>query len=318
MIRHGATRCIHPRRLPKECNSAAARSSARVAPSVENQCSTTQLSGRAHKSLLEVTCGTVLSAPIKRQKAPCVTSTSSSARKTELLLRQTRRHFPLLEEAQVEIKPIEKGGSDRRFYRVCSSPEHSLILVKYNLEQGENRQYVQIAQFLSEHEIRAPKIYFHDPEEGLIWIEDLGEADLWSYRNESWRVRRPLYVSALDEVAKLHCLPTPAADRIRKDLPTEFDTALYLWEQQYFFENCLGRYFGVDEKLRDGAGGLAGVAGDRTATGEFAARARASRFPIAEHHYPRWPGASDRFPRECGPGFRSTTSRRSSTIPTST
>ena len=150
----------------------------------------------------------------------------------------------------MEITPIEKGGSDRRFYRVCSSPEHSLILVKYNLERGENRQYVHIAQFLTDHDIRAPKVYFHDAQEGLIWIEDLGETDLWSYRNESWDVRRPLYESALDEVAKLHCLPTSAADKIRQDLPTEFDAALYLWEQHYFFDNCLGRYFGVEENLR--------------------------------------------------------------------
>ncbi len=63
-------------------------------------------------------------------------------------------------------------------------------------------------------------------------------------------MRRPLYESALDEVAKLHCLPTSAADKIRKDLPTEFDAALYLWEQHYFFDQCLGRYFGVEEKLR--------------------------------------------------------------------
>ena len=104
-----------------------------------------------------------------------MTSTSSSARKTDLLLKQTRLHFPRFDEAQVEIKPIEKGGSDRRFYRVCSSPEHSLILVKYNLGREENRQYVQIAQFLTDHDIRAPKVYFHDAQEGLIWIEDLGE-----------------------------------------------------------------------------------------------------------------------------------------------
>ncbi|MDQ6765936.1 MAG: phosphotransferase [Verrucomicrobiota bacterium] len=179
-----------------------------------------------------------------------MTSISSSARKTDLLLKQTRIHFPRLEEAHVEIKPIEKGGSDRRFYRVRSSPEQSIILVKYNIERGENRQYVQIAQFLAANEIRAPKIYFHDAVEGLIWIEDLGETDLWSYREESWLTRQPLYESALDEVAKLHCLPPAAADTIRQDLPTEFDTALYLWEQHYFFENCLGRCFGLSDAVR--------------------------------------------------------------------
>jgi aminoglycoside/choline kinase family phosphotransferase len=31
-------------------------------------------------------------------------------------------------------------------------------------------------------------------------------------------------------------------------LPDEFNTALYLWEQNYFFENCLGRYFKIGEE----------------------------------------------------------------------
>ena len=176
-----------------------------------------------------------------------MTPTSKSA-KTELLLRQTRIHFPRLEEARVKITPIEKGGSDRKFYRVRCSPEQTIILVKYNLEREENRHYVEIAEFLAEHQIRAPKIYFHDAAEGLIWIEDLGKTDLWSYREESWLVRRAFYESALDEIVKLHCLSEESRRAIRQNLCAEFDAALYRWEQNYFFENCLGRYFGVPEK----------------------------------------------------------------------
>ena len=168
--------------------------------------------------------------------------------KTDLLLRQTRLHFPRLDKATVRIAPIEKGGSDRKFYRVRSAPDETLILVKYNLEREENRHYVQIAQFLDSHGIRVPKIYFHDESEGLIWIEDLGETDLWSYREESWLVRRALYQSALDEVATLHRLPAAAAETIQSDLPAGFNAALYLWEQNYFFENAIDRYFGMDEK----------------------------------------------------------------------
>jgi N-acetylmuramate 1-kinase len=176
-----------------------------------------------------------------------VTPTSRTA-KTELLLRQTRIHFPRLEEGTVKITPIEKGGSDRKFYRVRCSPEQTIILVKYNLEREENRHYVEIAEFLAEHKIRAPKIYFHDPGEGLIWIEDLGKMDLWSYREESWMVRRAFYESALGEVVKLHCLPEKTRQSIHKNLPAEFDAALYRWEQGYFFENCLGRFFGIETK----------------------------------------------------------------------
>ena len=119
--------------------------------------------------------------------------------------------------------------------------------MKYNLERAENRHYVRIAEFLTEHEIAVPKIYFHDPEEGLIWIEDLGESDLFSFREESWLGRGALYRSALDEIAKLHELPQSEWSKLDGEMPPEFNAALYRWEQNYFFENCLGRIFGVDE-----------------------------------------------------------------------
>jgi len=162
-------------------------------------------------------------------------------------LQQTRIHFPRFEEARVKITPIEKGGSGRKFYRVRCAPEQTIILVKYNLEREENRHYVAIAEFLAARQIRAPKIYFHDAAEGLIWIEDLGQNDLWSYRAESWLVRRALYESALHEIVKLHSLDDEAARKIESNLGAEFDAPLYRWEQNYFFENCLGRYFGVAE-----------------------------------------------------------------------
>src|SRR5437762_6858280 len=166
--------------------------------------------------------------------------------RTDLLVRRTRMHFPRFDVAEIKIAPINKGGSDRKFYRIHCSPDQTLILVKYNLEREENRHYVQIANFLGEHGIRVPRIYFHDPTEGLIWIEDLGESDLYSYRHDSWLVRRAFYESALDQIATLHSLPESVCVEIKEHLPAEFNAALYVWEQNYFFENCLGRYFDVD------------------------------------------------------------------------
>jgi len=155
-------------------------------------------------------------------------------------------HFPRLDVGQIKIKPIEKGGSDRNFYRIRCSEEQSLVLVKYNLEREENRHYVPIAKFLDAHGIRVPKIYFHDPAEGLIWIEDLGDTDLYSYHRESWLVRRAFYESALDQIVALHSLPESICVEVKEHLPAEFNAALYIWEQNYFFENCLGRYFKLD------------------------------------------------------------------------
>src|SRR6266850_1473023 len=179
--------------------------------------------------------------------------------RTALLLRQTRMHFPRLDVGQIKIMPIEKGGSDRKFYRIHSAADQRLILVKYNLEREENRHYVHIAQFLAKNGIRVPEIYFHDLTEGLIWIEDLGERDLHSYQHESWLVRRAFYESALDQIVKLHSLAESVCVEMKEHLPAEFNATLYRWEQKYFFDNCLGRYFSISESKRKELAALPGL-----------------------------------------------------------
>jgi len=71
-------------------------------------------------------------------------------------------------------------------------------------------------------------------------LEDLGRTDLWSFRDEPWEIRRLHYRSALEAVHAIHQLT--AADAEQNGLPLEvaFDEALYRWEQDYFFEHCLG------------------------------------------------------------------------------
>ncbi len=46
---------------------------------------------------------------------------------------------------------------------------------------------------------------------------------------------------------------------MKEHLPAEFNAALYRWEQKYFFENCLGRYFKVSESKRKELAALPGL-----------------------------------------------------------
>lgn len=162
------------------------------------------------------------------------------------LLQQTASRFPRFARRGVEISPVEKGGSDRKYYRIRVGGEHSLILVKYGDGREENRHYVAIARFLAGLGIHVPEIYFHDEEERLIWMEDLGERDLWSFRDEPWSTRRALYGSALEELCALHSRAHPASANAALALQKEFNAELYGWEQNYFFENCVQRVFGRD------------------------------------------------------------------------
>jgi len=67
---------------------------------------------------------------------------------------------------------------------------------------------------------------------------------------KSWLVRRAFYESALDQIVELHGLPESVCLEMKEHLPAEFNFALYRWEQKYFFNNCLGRYFRVSDSKR--------------------------------------------------------------------
>ena len=163
------------------------------------------------------------------------------------LLLQTQERFPGYHDSDVQISPLEKGGSERKFYRIRAGGENPVILVKYSSQKEENRHYVEIARFLAASGLNVPAIYFHDVSEGLIWMQDLGDEDLWSWREAPWERRRLLYESALFEVSKLHIAATKGLEGSGLRLEREFSEQLYLWEQQYFFDNCLRAHFGLNE-----------------------------------------------------------------------
>ncbi len=138
------------------------------------------------------------------------------------------------------VEPIEKGGSGRKFWRI-SSAQDSCILVRYTLDRADNAGYTDIARFLARAGVRVPAIFMHDPIEGVMVMEDVGSEDLFSFRNAPWPERRRLYELTLEQAAFLHTKAHLASDC--PPLQPPFDEALYLWEQDYFIEHCLGRHF---------------------------------------------------------------------------
>jgi len=182
----------------------------------------------------------------------------------------TNERFPKTGNGNAAVTPLEKGGSERKFYRIRFGDE-SMIFVKYSGHKEENRHYVDIARFLNGAGVPVPEIHHHDSEEGLIWMQDLGEQDLWSFRNASWTPRRALYESTLEGVLRMHTQATDLAAGADLRLERVFDADLYLWEQGYFFENCLGNYFQTPEsELTE----LAALPALREATTALAARPR--------------------------------------------
>ena len=142
------------------------------------------------------------------------------------------------------VRPIEKGGSGRKFWRVRTGGG-SCILVRYSTDRADNAGYADVARFLARVGVRVPEIFLHDPTEGIMVMEDVGSDDLFSFRAAPWPERRRLYELTLEQAALLHTRAHLAEGRPVFHPP--FDEVLYVWEQEYFIEHCLGRHFKMTE-----------------------------------------------------------------------
>jgi N-acetylmuramate 1-kinase len=169
----------------------------------------------------------------------------------EEALRLTRTHLPTLPLQAAAAEPLLKGGSDRSYFRI-TAPNVRMILCVYGTARTENALYADLAIFLSNCGIRVPKVIAHQPENRLLWLEDLGALDLWHYRNARPDVRQSLYQETLAAIAKLHVGATKAfhalPEHLRPPLQAPFDATLYLWEQDYFRTHCLKRHLGWSER----------------------------------------------------------------------
>jgi aminoglycoside/choline kinase family phosphotransferase len=141
---------------------------------------------------------------------------------------------------RVEMAPVGKGGSDRAYFRITATAtgRTPAVLMRYGRMYEENDGYAAVADFLRKIGVSVPAIYGHDPERRLILMEDLGDTDLYAFRDAPWKGRRDLYEKTLALAAKMHafspdCLPAGLR------LMPGFDANLYRWERNYFREECV-------------------------------------------------------------------------------
>jgi len=152
-----------------------------------------------------------------------------------------RQALGLSASASIELEPLAGRGSDRSFFRLKWNRNDSVILIHYNPERIENSYYADIAVFLNNINIPVPLMISHDPATCLVLLEDMGETDLWSLKDTTWKTRQELYRKTLTIVHRLHLFPEN--DFLLRDvkLMDRFNIDMYRWEHDYFRE-----HFAVD------------------------------------------------------------------------
>jgi len=169
----------------------------------------------------------------------------------KVLIEFVKESFGFSNNVLIEINLLPVRGSDRTFYRVKWAKDRSAILIHYNTFRKENMFYVEIGLFLKNISLNVPDIYRHDPLRHFILLEDLGEKDLYSLRDESWSIRRDLYEKILDNIMKLHNYPISEFPFGSVRMMEPFNASLYTWEHNYFLENFVTAVCGFEYKKLD-------------------------------------------------------------------
>ncbi len=174
------------------------------------------------------------------------------------LIAHTAEHFPELSGPDMEVIPILKGGSDRKYYRLRKHGRAvQLILVRYTDARPDNASFFPATDILHHAGVRVPRVRHHDKTLKLAWIEDLGTLDLWAFQHSPAAERRRLYEKTLLEAVKIHRLqPGDCDPALTAQLMPAFNQDMYLWEQNYFFDNFVTHFSTLSpaarQTVRDG------------------------------------------------------------------
>ncbi len=159
---------------------------------------------------------------------------------TEAILSTARQFLDVDPTVPITLEPIKRGASGRTIVRVKTPVHEPFIGIHWTEEREDNARFIPIAQFLRKSRLRVPEILHDRSRYRVALVQDLGDTDLLSLKNQAFESRLPYYRSALEQIDRLFYIRPP------KDLELmpPFDAKLYRWEQEYFFEYLVEDFLG--------------------------------------------------------------------------
>jgi aminoglycoside/choline kinase family phosphotransferase len=127
-----------------------------------------------------------------------------------------------------QISPVAGDASFRRYFRVNSATRGKAVLMDAPPPHEDPQPFLDIAQYLTGHQFRAPEIYGTDLTRGLVLLEDFGDRRMREHLDDHPEDESQIYRAAIDTIVRL--AGTPAADA------QPYDMATYLREVQLLTE----------------------------------------------------------------------------------
>ncbi len=110
-----------------------------------------------------------------------------------------------------EIEPLPGDASFRRYFRLRradhNNGEETAMLMHAPPPHEDPQPFLGVAQWLSDHALRAPSIISEDASQGWVLTEDFGNDRMRDWLEDHPDEERAAYEAAVDALIALHALP---------------------------------------------------------------------------------------------------------------
>jgi len=163
-----------------------------------------------------------------------------------------KQAFPNCLNKRIVRTGLKGDGSDRNWYRLTSG-NRSLIMADHNIRKnqstGQADSFVAIGRHLHDKDIQVPEIYLYDTFSGLVFMEDLGDANLQTVvlNTENQGEITSYYKSVITLLGKLSVTGAKGFDPTWTYQTSYYDQDLILEKEcRYFVDAFLRKYIGMN------------------------------------------------------------------------
>ena len=135
--------------------------------------------------------------------------------------------------SNAERAPLAGDASMRKYQRLGAGKDgRGAVLMDADPALGNDvAPFVRITEYLRSINLSAPEIYHADAANGLLLIEDLGDALYARVALADPDLERPLYEAATDVLLDLHAAPPPTLDLYDTQMMTRMASLAFDWYQ---------------------------------------------------------------------------------------
>lgn len=109
--------------------------------------------------------------------------------------------------AGAAVEPLAGDASFRRYFRIRAADGSTAMLMDAPPPHEDPRPFLHVAGWLAEHGMRAPRILAARPEQGLVLLEDFGDARMRDWLDDHSGDEAEVYARAIETLVALHGQP---------------------------------------------------------------------------------------------------------------